>query len=465
MTEEKKIAFIPIDNRPVCYTLAEQIADIDENIQLLIPPREMLGNLQKTADIAGIINWLKNIPNPNSIIVSLDTIAYGGLIPSRRSKDSFETIKKRMEEFKKILSLKNTKVYAFSSIMRISNNNVNEEEKEYWNLYGEKIFKYSFESHKKAPEKVLSSEIPDEILQDYLSTRKRNFEINKLYLKWAQEGFFSTLVFSKDDCAQYGFNVAEAQALESEIKTKNINALIKTGADEIPLSLLTRALTDSNTIKIAPVFTEPSFVDKISKYEDISVIDSVKGQIELAGCTFTDRDNADVILLINNFKEEQGELVMGVDVEGFNGTLKLPQKPFLIADIRNANGADNNFVEKLLQIPVNWENFLGYAAWNTTGNTLGSGLCCAIVKLLSQNLNINAFKKVQTIRFLDDWAYQANVRKKLKSYLTEISVEELKKQIKIFEKTIQNYLQYYPQNINYSYPWNRFFEIEISIEE
>ena len=102
MTEEKKIAFIPIDNRPVCYTLAQQIANIDKNIQLLIPPREMLGDLKKTADISGIINWLKNIPNPNSIIVSLDTIAYGGLIPSRRSKDSFETIKNRMEEFKEI---------------------------------------------------------------------------------------------------------------------------------------------------------------------------------------------------------------------------------------------------------------------------------------------------------------------------------------------------------------------------
>ena len=49
---------------------------------------------------------------------------------------------------KNILQKKHAQVYAFSSIMRISNNNVNEEEKEYWNLYGKKIFKYSYDYHK-----------------------------------------------------------------------------------------------------------------------------------------------------------------------------------------------------------------------------------------------------------------------------------------------------------------------------
>ena len=38
------IAFIPIDNRPVCYTLAQQIAAIDRDLALFLPPREMLGD-------------------------------------------------------------------------------------------------------------------------------------------------------------------------------------------------------------------------------------------------------------------------------------------------------------------------------------------------------------------------------------------------------------------------------------
>lgn len=457
------IAFIPIDNRPVCYTLAQQIAAIDRDLALFLPPREMLGDLNRSADINGIFNWLKKLENIDSIVVSLDTIAYGGLIPSRRSSETFEEIKNRMESFFALLREKNAKVYAFSSIMRISNNNINEEEKEYWSLYGEKIFKYSYELHKNAPDTDVKTDVPPEIIQDYLKTRQRNFEINKMYLNLSKQGVFETLVFSKDDCAKYGLNVGEAQVLEESIRANALNALVKTGADEIPLSLLSRALAGGRVIKIAPVFTQKDYTNRISKYEDVSVSDSVRGQIELAHCEVADVLDADIILVVNNFKQEQGELVMGVDVEGFDGEIELPQKPYLIADILNANGADNSFVKKFFEKQIDWDKFLGYAGWNTTGNTLGSALCCAIVKFLANNPDEAAFKKVQAVRFLDDWAYQANVRKALKLRFDKPDIEALKTLMQPFEKTLQEKTGLDLTTTKYSYPWNRFFEIEVSV--
>lgn len=455
------IAFIPIDNRPVCYTLAQQIAAIDRDLALFLPPGEMLGDLNRSADINGIFSWLKKLENIDSIVVSLDTIAYGGLIPSRRSSETFEEIKKRMKSFFALLREKNAKVYAFSSIMRISNNNINEEEKEYWSLYGEKIFKYSYELHKNAPDTDVKADVPPEIIQDYLKTRQRNFEINKMYLNLSKQGVFETLVFSKDDCAKYGLNVGEAQVLEESIRANALNALVKTGADEIPLSLLSRALAGGRVIKIAPVFTQKDYTNRISKYEDVSVSDSVRGQIELAHCEVADVSDADIILVVNNFKQEQGELVMGVDVEGFDGEIELPQKPYLIADILNANGADNSFVKKFFEKQIDWDKFLGYAGWNTTGNTLGSALCCAIVKFLANNPDEAAFKKVQAVRFLDDWAYQANVRKALKLRFDKPNIEALKTLMQPFEKTLQEKTGLDLTTTKYSYPWNRFFEIEI----
>ena len=169
-----KICLIPIDNRPVCYCLPYDIAAIDNDIELLTPPREYVGDLQKTARIDNIMNWLINMPECDAIILSLDTVAYGGLIPSRRSKDTFEDIKKRIENLKQILMDKKSKIYAFSSIMRISNNNFNIEEKEYWSQYGKKIFEYSYNFHKNG---TTATDIPKEILDDYLNTRKRNFGI------------------------------------------------------------------------------------------------------------------------------------------------------------------------------------------------------------------------------------------------------------------------------------------------
>ena len=445
-----KICFIPIDNRPVCYSLAKDIADIDASIELFLPPRDFLGDLTKNANIDGILNWLKSAPKCDAIIISLDTVAYGGLIPSRRSMESFEEIKSRIENFKQILIEKEAKIFAFSSIMRISNNNYNEEEKEYWKDYGKKIFEYSFTGG------LNTSDIPQDILDDYLATRKRNFEINKLYFEWQKEGLFDTLIFSKDDCAEFGFNVEEAKELEK------MGAKTKTGADEIPLSLLSRAI--EKEIKIFVEFTEPDCKNLISNYEDVSIEKSVLGQLELGGFKSVDtEEDADVILIVNNFREKQGELVMNWPTAGkYNGNFVPPNKPYCVADVRFANGADNDFVEQLLP-QIDLANFYGYAGWNTSANTLGSLLAGVKVKYNAEKYNEEAFKKLQLIRFLDDWAYQANVRGQINEPcdISERMRPFEEKLSNVFDSSLTPTLSL--RRGSYTYPWNRKFEVEIAL--
>jgi len=488
-----KIAMIPIDNRPVCYSLPKEIASIDKNLELFLPERKLLGGLGSNADIDGLLKWIGHLPQVDAIVVSLDTIAYGGLISSRRGKEKPEEIRKRLNDFKGKISGKG-KVYAFSSIMRISNNNVNEEEKEYWKDYGTKLFEYSYNFHK---EGLDSSDVPREIMADYLATRQRNFQINKMYIEWLNEGLFDTLVFSKDDCAEFGLNVLESNVLQNlidMIDEKKLSSpeksdfiksgFIKTGADEIPLALFARAVAGFNnatnaTPKIAPQFLAPESKHLISNYEDIAIKDSVKGQIELSGCEClneADSDTADVILLVNNFEEKQGEIVMGVKTQHFSGQFSLPQKPYLIADVRFANGADNNFIEKLFKKPINWDNFYGYSAWNTSANTLGSLICAGVVRFFAKDYDDAAFKKLQLIRFLDDWAYQANVRQALKGRpqngktLNGNSVQKekrpdvrkLQKLMIPFEKRLSRFIKV-ESDIKYKFPWKRFFEVEVLI--
>ena len=442
-----KIAFVPIDNRPVCYTLPKLIAQIDEEIEFFLPERSLLGDLDCIANIEGLFDWLKDLPKLDALVVSLDTLAYGGLIPSRRCPETFDEIKFRVEKLKELLLEKECKIYAFSSIMRISNNNYNQEEKEYWSKWGKKIFDYSFQTHKLGCESCITNIIPSEILDDYIATRKRNFEINKIYLEWQKEGLFDTLIFSKDDCAEYGFNVQEAKFLEE------LGGFTKTGADEIPLSLLSRAILGE--IKICPIFLEPHSKDLISNYEDVSIEKSVQGQIELAGCKVVSEKDADILLYVNNFIDHQGEIVMGVNTQSFLGNFDTPNKPYMVADVRFANGADNNFVKELFKNNLD-ENFFGYSAWNTSANTLGSLICGAKVKYFAKSFNQDAFKKLQVTRFLDDWAYQANVRQ----ILSEPNVEKLITGMKEFEKVVENVLKT-NINVKYIYPWKRLFEVEI----
>ena len=270
-----------------------------------------------------------------------------------------------------------------------------------------------------------------------------------MYLEWQKEGFFETLIFSKDDCAEYGYNVMEAEQL------KRMGGKVITGADEIPLSLLAKSI--QGELSIYPQFIEPD-VKLISNYEDISIEKSVKNQIEFANCQIADsKENADIVLIINNFKDHQGEIVMKIDTEQFSGDLSLPNKNYMIADVRNANGADNNFVSKLFE-NFKIDNFFGYSAWNTSANTLGSLICCAKIKFLAKKYNDTAFKKVQMIRFLDDWGYQANIRQQI----TEPT--NIKPLMKPFEEKVSEILGLKIRN-EYTFPWNRLFEVEVCDEQ
>ena len=502
------IAFIPIDNRPVCYLLPKQIADINDEINLILPERKFLGGLTEYSNVDEIFKWLENLKDIDIVVMCLDTIAYGGLISSRRCNLSFEETRERIFKLKKILEEKNAKIYAFSSIMRISNNNVNQEEKEYWAYFGKKIFEYSYNFHKNGK---AETDVPKEILEDYLKTRKRNFEINKIYLEWQKAGFFDTLVFSKDDCAEFGLNVMEAQELE------RLGGFVKTGADEIPMTLLARAVVSEGrksggmdvwqfnnsdnsetslkkqsdtdlsphrpialspdtshtsippylhtSLKVAPIFLAPEYKHLISNYEDVSIEKSVLGQLELAGCEVVEPNDADILLYVNNFEDHQGEIVMKVPTKPFDGDWKKPTKTYLVADVRFANGSDNTFVEKLFETGFD-ENFLSYSAWNTSANTLGSLICQGVIseKLKVENGKSNNFQfstfnfQLIITRFLDDWAYQANVRQ----MLDQPDPEKCKELMKPFEERLWKIFDV-RYNVNYKFPWNRLFEVEIEL--
>ncbi len=477
-----KIALIPIDNRPICYDLIKDILSINKNIELFLPEIEDLGGLTTGAKIDNLFKFLENLESIDYLVLSLDTLAYGGLVASRRCEDSFEVIKKRILKFKKIMSKKEAKILAFSSIMRISNNNINEEEKTYWQDWGEKIFDWSYNFHKKF-DISNSSNIPPAILEDYLKTRIRNFEINKLYLKLAGENFFDTLVFSKDDCASFGLNIIEADILQELINKNNIkNTLIKTGADEIPLSLISRALSDyeklkNKKIKINPIFLMQNSIDKISKYEDISINNCVLSQISLAGLEL-DEKNPDLNLIVNNFEKEQGDFVLGEVINSINEKSKAKLKeilknttPFLIADVNNANGADCGLVEFLFEKTL-VDNFCGFCAYNTSANTIGCAILMSLTKMLAlkeDSFNDYAFKKIMFIRFLDDWAFQSISRKFVREKGIKINdfekiLNEKKEELNQDAFKISKFLNYYPEKISYSLPWKRSFEIRIEAE-
>ncbi len=482
-----KLLIIPTDNRPVSYDLPLSTAKLINSTDVVMPPKEYLSSLDNEGNYDGLINWLNNTLKNQTfdiIIVSLDTIAYGGLIPSRRTKLTFDEIKSRINNFCDLIkNIDNKpKIYAFSSIMRISNSNINEEEKSYWNQYGKAIFEFSYLSHKllanydeNNEKKVtqLAKEIPFEIIDDYLNTRRRNYEINLFYLDIIKQGLFECLIFSQDDSAEYGFNVEEAGLLNSYIQKEKLveNTFVKTGADELATDMVARAIGDfyKKNVSFQINFFKNDADKIISRYEGFSIRESILSQINTCKAEIT-INNPDIQLLINAPNKIQNELCLNIfedeqnniqadEITNFiqNNT----DKKFAVIDIKNANGADNYLIEKLLPV-ININNLYGFAAWNTTSNTLGTVISIAKVRFIAENINEfdeNIFKKLMTVRFLDDWAYQSNVRQIIRK---ENNNSLLKEKMLPFENKIKSIFNINSE-INYSFPWNRTFEAEIQL--
>lgn len=173
-------------------------------------------------------------------------------------------------------------------------------------------------------------------------------------------------------------------------------------------------------------------------------------------------------MLINNFEYEQGDLVLGDVVNSLSKKIELPKTPYFIADINNANGSDNSLAELLTDKKIEIGTMLGYSAFNTSANTIGSSLCIALntaLALKNGTFNEQAFKKLIAIRFLDDWAYQANIRKAVREAGSDFedALNEQLERFTRFEDKLKNFLDT-DFKAKYSLPWKRSFEIEVFLK-
>ena len=57
-----KIALIPIDNRPICYDLIQDVLSIDKNIQVFLPELKDLGGLTTQSNIDRLFAFIMAFP-------------------------------------------------------------------------------------------------------------------------------------------------------------------------------------------------------------------------------------------------------------------------------------------------------------------------------------------------------------------------------------------------------------------
>ena len=142
-----KLLLVPLDDRPITYTYPQMVAAVAGQ-EVIMPPRAMMGSLQKAANSQDLINFCQNAIKQGEVdaaLICLDSLLYGGLITSRRTDATVKDISARLDQIKKFKSLSREPlpIYVQSAIMRISDNYDNTEEKDYWARYGRELFEWS----------------------------------------------------------------------------------------------------------------------------------------------------------------------------------------------------------------------------------------------------------------------------------------------------------------------------------
>lgn len=484
---------LPVDGRPAVREQVQMLLEAG-GCQGLMPPVADLGLMRQPADRERLALWLREqAPRAQGLVISVDMLVYGGLVPSRFIPDALQDLQQRLQLLRELKAAAPERpLYAFAATMRISNNNVAEEEKPYWAEHGEQIWAWSFHADRHAQQhdpadlaraEAARAQIPAAIQQDYLATRNRNFAINQQLLTLVAEGVIDRLVLPQDDTAEYGFNIAERRALQAGIERAGLQkqVLVYAGADEVMHTLcahLVARLRREPPLKLWLSCSDPQGLkDLRARYEDRPVLDSLASQLEAVGAERVEAiEDADLVLGLHSAGTAQGDWAMRLklpsplDSEQLQQWLrKLPaDKPLAIADLAYANGADPSLIDAAA-VHIGLPNLVGYAGWNTASNSLGSLL--AQLVLARADLGSAANQRMLSLRLLEDHLYQACLRQTLRDSIDEAALSPVELEAAaslLFIPASDAWLQAQglPWRVEQLWlPWQRSFEVGLRLKE
>lgn len=488
------MVYVPMDTRPVCkdYTVATMQA---AGWNIVVPPDELLSSLERDGQPDKLLEWLEqNVQEAVAVVASADALIYGGLVDSRTHHIEPSVLQSRAE---RLLSLKQKKhspdIYVFVTIMRTPKASVAPAEPVYYEEWGSKLFRQGALldknelqglSRKESKElQALNHEIPRNVIADFYGRRRDNIRTTELLLHGIESDSFNYLLVGRDDTSPLSQAHKEARYMSSLVNNfSNTKIRFFSGADQLGLVLLTQAANrlTYNTPLVYTEFGAGKGGATVPTYEDDTVAESAKQHIFAAGgFPSKNPDTADYILLVNT--PYNGKTLEASDVKNSGVADKntrafadkvqayLAQgKKVIVSDSAYGNGADNALVKELFRRGIAYD-LAAYGGWNTSGNTLGFALSQGIESPYYEG---NAAKDLLTVRYLDDWAYQANARMDVyknviwPNYMPNSGYTPEQKRIaeaaikESITKVSEPVMGDVANDYDFKLPWSRMFEVQ-----
>ena len=439
-----KLVLVPPDTRPPTLDFPVALAQT-VGLEVQVPPAEALPHINRPGDVNLVEAWLEDaVEGADALIVSLETLCLGGMIPARRVDDPLGAALERLEGLPRLKTrFSELTILAHGTIVRVAHGDDPVEEKPYYGRYGPVLRTYSeaFDRHARRPDVKLKAQlaaateaVPPDILEDWLKTRARNHALHLRALELTYAGVIDHLCLTLDDTRPYGLAAVDRRALEARTDALALwsKVDIHPGADEGPVTLLARLVAPEPT----PVFVRYSGALGAAagmKYEDRPAGELVKAHLRAARCYAVEMpDEAAFVLAVNTPGRAQHEPAPDFDsvdtadrhlpeFVDFIGRMLAAGKPVTVADIAYPNGAEARFFTMLQTLPL--ARLTGYSAWNTAGNTLGSAVALGVAG--AQVKDAARWTELRFNRLVDDALYQGKVRAELNLTLGEVSPFDL----------------------------------------
>ncbi len=421
----KRLLLIPLDDRPAATQFAQMIADM-AGATVELPPASMLGHFVQPGHPEEILAWLErqDLSKYDAVVASTDMLAYGGLIASRVSRSSYELAIRRLRTFWRLRkSAPRTRVYAFSSIMRLAPTATKATAA--WRLqvgyYAE-----TKERYRQTPTRALrrslenlKAQVPAHEIERYEATRARDHMVQRELVRMTASGVFDYLVLGQDDAQPFGPHVPETRRLKEMVQNLGIGPRVYfcEGIDQHSNVLVSRALLSGAQWqpRVRVVYADEQGRAKVAAYESDSVENSLNDQLVASGaCPVKDGGSYDYSLYVNTpsprpemFAQFRDALKEEID-QGF---------PVAVADVNlgKTGTGDPGLFDALIEGGRSIR-LLSYAGWNTAGNTMGTAIPAANVYLLARKEQVNplrrelARRKFLLHRLVDDFEYHRFVR-------------------------------------------------------
>lgn len=493
----KTILFVPADDRPVSLDYAaDTVKAVDWKI--LTPPLAYLGGRNRTGDPERLWQWVNdNAGSADALVLSNDSLLYGSLVDSRIHSFSRLELGWRLQNYKTLRKANPAiPIYIFSTLMRSPQANSAVVEPLYYDRFGREIFqltalrdKEEIQSLTKAEQAAiqkLEAVIPAEYLADWLERRSKNFKLNTELAGLAHEGLFNYLIIGRDDTAPFSQSHREGRWLTQYTQGLTVEQYAAfPGADQLGIVLLARAYNELTGQK-PTVFIHYALGkggSTTASYEDQPIDPTIRDHILAAGGIPVDKSaKPDLILAVNtplNGKTAEADVFenFAMDneytrqfVAGIGNWLN-QGIPVAVADIAFANGADNSLMNAFYRQHL-LDRLTAYSGWNTASNTMGYSVAQG---MMAGGMKDEMRKKLLAVRYLDDWAYQANIRKDLyrnvidpnyanPEYIAHLEGKLLPELDERLQDFTRQYLWLDPSSVHSFFPWHRMFEVTVEFK-